>query len=318
MSSAAQDGTVTVVTQTRVRPDSDDLFSRWQGEISRAVAKFPGFLEQRAIPPTPPGQVDWVILQRFASAEAAARWLNSGERFERVEQIAPVLIGLDDVHVVRDGGRGAMPAPVSAVISSRVKPGKETAYRQWERRMAAAQAKAPGFQGYRFEPPVPGVQEDWLAILRFDTEANLQGWLDSPERRKLLEEGKEFHEEFHARIVHTGFDQWFPVEAGDASPPARKQNMLVLLMLFPVVFLFGAFVQVPLLQTYAGVPFPVALFIGNAFSVTTLNYLVPWVSRRFGWWLRPSGPRARLLNYTGTGLVIALYALMIFIFTRLM
>ena len=71
-----------------------------------------------------------------------------------------------------------MPAPVSAVISTRIKPGQEDAYREWGRTIAAAQAKSPGFQGYRFEPPVPGVQDDWLTILRFDSEANLQTWLE--------------------------------------------------------------------------------------------------------------------------------------------
>ena len=43
-------------------------------------------------------------------------------------------------------------------------------------------------QGYRFEPAVPGVQEDHVAILRFDSEDNLNAWLESPERRKLVEE----------------------------------------------------------------------------------------------------------------------------------
>jgi hypothetical protein len=101
-------------------------------------------------------------------------------------------------------------------------PGQEFTYRAWEQRIAAAQSKAPGFQGYRFEPPVPGVQDDWLAILRFDTETNLQAWLDSPERQKLLRDASPFTEEFHARIVRTGFDQWFPVPAGGASPPAPR------------------------------------------------------------------------------------------------
>ena len=58
---------------------------------------------------------------------------------------------------VAGSGSGVLPAPVSAVISTRVKPGQEAAYRLWEQRIAAAQAKSPGFQGYRFEPPVPGV-----------------------------------------------------------------------------------------------------------------------------------------------------------------
>ena len=123
------------------------------------------------------------------------------------------------------------------------------------------------------------MQDDWLAILRFDTETNLQAWLDSPERQKLLQDANPFTEEFHARIVRTGFDQWFPVPAGGASPPAPwKMNMLVLLVLYPVVFLFGFFVQTPFL-TGRGLPFAIALFVGNIVSVLLLSYLVPLTGR---------------------------------------
>ena len=154
------------------------------------------------MPPNPPLQVDWVILQRFNAIEDAQRWLASTERQTRIEGAAPMLVGRDDVHIVRDDEGGRKPAPVSAVISTRVKPGKEVEYRAWERKIAAAQSKAPGLQGYRFEPPVPGVQEDYVAILRFDSETNLQAWLDSPERKKLVEEAEPLTEEFHARMAH--------------------------------------------------------------------------------------------------------------------
>jgi uncharacterized protein len=315
-SSAA--GAVTVVTQTRVRPECADAFARWQDETSTIVSAFAGFIQQSVIPPSPPAQVDWVILQRFTSAEAAAAWLTSERRLKRLEGAAAMLLGIDDVHVVHDGGTGVLPAPVSAVISTRIKPGQEGAYRVWEQRIAAAQAKAPGFQGYRFEPPVPGVQEDWLAIVRFDTEANLQAWLDSTERQKLLQEASGFTEEFHARIARTGFDQWFPTVAAGASRPAVwKQNMLVLLMLYPVVFLFGYFVQTPLLMVGTGLPFAVALFIGNVVSVTLLNYLVPWVSNRFSWWLQPADSHAEWTGHDGTALVIALYGVLLIVFWRM-
>src|SRR5262249_60987814 len=138
---------------------------------------------------------------------------------------------------------GSHAAPVSVVISSRVKSGEEAAFRAWEQRIATAQAQSPGFQGDRFEPAIPGVQDDWLAILRFDTEHNLQAWLESPVRKKLLEEAAPFLEEFHARAVRTGFEQWFSSADGTSAPAAWKQNMIVLLLLYPVVFLFGAWVQ---------------------------------------------------------------------------
>lgn len=315
---SATPGPVTVVTQTRVREGMGEEFGRWQTTISAAVAEFPGFIEQSVMPPSPPAQVDWVILQRFASAEAASAWLRSDRRTRLLKEAQPMLAGSDDVHLVRDTRAGVRPAPVSAVISTRIKPGQETAFRAWEQRIAAAQARFAGFQGYRFEPPIPGVQEDWLAILRFDTERNLQAWLDSPERRKLLEEATPFTDDFHARVVRTGFEQWFPTATdGAAGPPAWKQNMIVLLLLYPVVFLFGLWVQNPLLIRRAGVPFWFALFIGNVVSVWLLSKLVPLVSRRFGWWLAPPRDPGGRTSIAGTLLVIGLYAVLLLVFSQL-
>jgi uncharacterized protein len=210
-----------------------------------------------------------------------------------------------------------LPAPVSAVISTRIKPGREAAYRQWEQKIAAAQARAPGFEGYRFEPPVPGVQDDWLSILRFDSEPHLQAWLDSPVRLKLIAEAEDFTEEFHARIARTGFGQWFAGAGSAAAPPAWKQNMVVVLLLYPVVFLFGIWVQNPFLIKAARLPFPVALFIGNVVSVVLLNYLVPWLSGRLGWWLVPTAERPMRVTLAGAALIAALYAVLIAVFWRL-
>ena len=310
-------GAVSVVTQTRAREGRGEEFALWQQKISAAAASFPGFIEQSVIPPNPPVQADWVIVQRYASAEAASAWLRSDQRTALLDEAQPLLVGQDDVHLVRDDRAGVRPAPVSAVISTRIKPGQETAYRTWEQRIAAAQAKSPGFQGYRFEPPIPGVQDDWLAILRFDSESNLQRWLDSPERRKLLEEAEPLVEEYHARVVRTGFEQWFP-PVGDrtSSPPAWKQNMIVLLLLYPVVFLFGALVQTPLLMARAGMPFWLALFVGNIVSVLLLNWLVPWTSRGFMWWLSPPRDARSTMNVMGTALIIGLYAAFLLIFSQ--
>ena len=310
---------VTIVTQTRVRPEDEKAFTQWQDGTSRTIAGFPGFLHQTVVRPSPPAQVDWVILQRFADLDSATAWLRSTERQERLAGVRPMLIGQDDVHIVRDGASRAQAAPVSVVISTRIKPGCEDAYRAWELRIAAAQTKAPGFQGYRFEPPIQGVQDDWLSVLRFDSEANLEKWLASPERRQLLEEAKAFTEEFRARVARTGFEQWFQTAAGkSASPPAWKQNLIVLLLLYPVVFLFGTFVQTPLLSKGLGLPFAVALFVGNIVSIVLLNYLVPWTSMRFSWWLEPAHAHRTKIDILGTALVSALCLGLVLVFWRLL
>jgi uncharacterized protein len=259
-----------------------------------------------------------VILQRFTDVEAATAWLHSDERLHLVSAAQPMLAGPVDVHLVHDTAAGVLPAPVSAVISIRIKPGQEGAYRKWEQRIAAAQAKAVGFQGYRFEPPVPGVQDDWLAILRFDSEPHLQAWLESPARLALLEEAAEFTEEVHARVVRTGFEQWFS-GGGDrtAAPAVWKQNMVVLVLLYPIVFLFGLWVQTPLLTKAAGLPFWLTLFIGNIVSVLLLTVLVPRVSRWLDWWLNPARDRPAKVTLAGALLVSVLYAACMFIFSRL-
>ena len=311
-SPAGRKGTVTIVVQTRVKPEATDAFAGWQAEIGKLVAAFPGFVERTVMPPSPPVQVDWIILQRFTSAAVAVAWLNSPERQKRLQDAAPMRIGPDDVHIVSDEGAGLLPSPVSVVMSTYIKPGREAAFRAWERRIRAVQSKAPGFQGHRFEPPIPGVQEHWLSIVRFDTEENLQAWLSSPDRQKLVTEASEFTARFHTRIALTVFDQWFPVKSDGAPQIAVwKQNMVVLLLLYPVVFLFSTFVQAPLLTGRAHLPFAIALFIGNIVTIVLLNYLVPWTSMRFAWWLVPKRPYARRLHVAGLALVTTIYGFML-------
>jgi antibiotic biosynthesis monooxygenase (ABM) superfamily enzyme len=310
---------VSIVTQTCVRPESAEAFARWQGETSTLIASFPGFLEQRLMPPNPPLQVDWVILQRFASQGDAQRWLASPERQARIEGVATMLVGRDDVHIVQDDTTGARGGAVSAVISTRVRPGKEAEYRAWERRIAAAQSKARGLQGYRFEPAIPGVQDDQVAILRFDNEANLQAWLDSPERRKLIEDAAPFTVEFHTRTVRSGFEQWFRDGGAASAPlPVWKMDMLVLLLLYPIVFLWGVFIGTPFLDKTFGMSFAIALFIGNIVSVALTGVLVPWTAGYFGWWLRPEAGRSRWrVHLLGAAIILAIYAVMVVAFWKL-
>ena len=317
MSEAAADAPVTVVVQTRTGGGQDEAFAKWQAGMSAAVAAQPGFIEQSAMPPNPPTQVDWVILQRFTSADAAVAWVHSALRQKLLAEAQPMLIGVDDVHLLRDRAAGAAPAPVSAVFTTRVKPGREAAFRAWEQRIAAAQARAPGFQGFRFEPPVPGVQDDWMAILRFDTEAHLQAWMESPERKALLRESESFVDEYHARIVRSGFEQWFGGSGGATGPPVWEQNMIVLLVLYPVVFLFGRYVQNPVLMGWAAIPFFAALFIGNVASIVVMNWLVPWTGQGLSWWLKPHQPGQMRLDLAGAALIIGLYGVLLLAFSRM-
>lgn len=302
----------TIVTHTRVRDGMQDAFVRWQQDVGAAAAGVPGFVEQIVMPPRPPSETDWVVLQWFASSGAALAWLNSDQRRNLVATALPMLAGPDDIHIVEEAAPDAASAPATAVISTRIKPGTEAAYRAWEHRIAAVLAKTKGFQGYRFEPPVPGAQDRWVVLVRFDCDANLQAWLRSPPRLELLKEAEELTDHLDARLVRTGFDQWFAGVERGTPPAAWKMSMLVLLILYPVVFLFGLLLS-PTLARHGSPPW-LTLFVSNVTCVVLLNSLVPWISRRFDWWLVPQGPRT---DVRGAGLLVGLYATFLLAFAWL-
>lgn len=312
-SSTAQ--AVTIVIQTRVLPNREQDFITWQQHLGDAVAAFPGFIDQQVMPPAPPTQVDWVILQKFASAEQAQAWLKSAERLRLVAEGQPLLVGKDDIHLITGDQSSRPPDTVSAIISMTLKPGQEAAYRVWNQKITGAEAQYPGFLGHRLEPPIPGVQNDWVTVLTFDSDAHLNAWMNSPERQALLKESTPFTADLHTRTVRSGFEQWFQVAGGAALPPVWKQNMLTLLGLYPTVFLFGFFVGTPLFTRELGMPFWLALFFSNVASVLILTWLIPWLSARFTWWLHPAGSDTQRINLIGVAVILVLYALLVAAFS---
>jgi antibiotic biosynthesis monooxygenase (ABM) superfamily enzyme len=307
--------TVTLVTQTRVLPGKDAAFAAWQQQVSDTVAAFPGFIDHTVREPSS-SQPDWTIIQRFRSKDNAQAWLQSPERKRLLATIEPILAGRDDVDLFTGGSAQPPGAAASAVISTRVAPGKEAAFREWQSRIAAMEASFPGFQGVRIEPPIPGVQDDWATVVRFDSNDHLQAWLTSPQRQRLLDEAAAFGVESRVRTVRGGFEGWFTFGAppGAASPPGWKQNMVVLLVLYPVVFLLGQWFQRPFLLD-RGVPVWLALFITNAVGVTLMGYfLMAPVNRALAWWLMPRPDAPRWTNVAGAALIVTLYAVTLLTF----
>jgi antibiotic biosynthesis monooxygenase (ABM) superfamily enzyme len=93
--------------------------------------------------------------------------------------------------------------------------------------------------------------------------------------------------------------------------------MIVLLLLYPIVFLFSFFVQGPYLMTAFRLPFATALFCGNVVSTILLAFLVPLVANRMVWWLTPPAALARRNGILGAAAIVVLYATLLVVFSRL-
>lgn len=79
----------------------------------------------------------------------------------------------------------------TAVVARSVRPDRVGAYQAWQSEIDEATNRSPGFIGTETIPPVAGIHDDWVIIFRFDSKENLALWMQSEQRRELLERGNE-------------------------------------------------------------------------------------------------------------------------------
>ena len=302
----------TAVTAVQVRQGEEGAFTGWLTELNKTIATFPGYVSAVVIPPVPPLQSDWVMVQRFQTIEQLRAWLDSDERRALLDKGASLLADEGTTNVIQGANTELSPHDmVTEIITVSVKPGMEEAYRDWVERIRQVEARFPGYQGLQLQPPIPGLQDNWVSLLRFDTAEHLNAWLESDARRTALEEVEPFIDRREQQVA-TAFSGWFTFgDVPDQVPPNWKQSMIVLLMLYPIVMLELLFLN-PRLESLGMAE---ATFIGNLLSVAALGWvLVPPANRAFDWWLRPRPDAPQWVTAAGVALIIGLYALTVAVF----
>lgn len=286
---AARPAPATVLVSQRVQPGREDDFRRWQDVMNRAVASFAGFLGTEVVPPGDEGG-EWTVIYRFASKPHLEAWLASSDRGEMLDRGADLFDGAASQRVLIGEREEDF---VTVVVSHPVDPAQANEFVEWQQRVTDAERAFPGFGGSELFRPVPGVQEDWTAVFRFDTEEHLNDWLESPERKRLLEEGAHF-QDFELRRISGPFGSWFSFGGdADAEGPAQwKTALSVLVGLYPTVVLLTLGIS----EIWEDGELWETLLLGNVLSVSLLTWVVmPIVTRALHFWLAPdprsAGPR---------------------------
>ncbi len=301
---------VAIVRHTNVRPGAEEDYALWRGRLLSAIHETAGF-ENLEVHPPHGSQSDWVTVERFESLESAQTWLASDRRLDLVAEVEHLTEGPDTVTLLSDDS----PRPeagVTAVITNRVRPGCQDEFRQWQRRIQAAQARYPGYIGVTVQPPIAEVNPDWVTLLRFDTEDHLRAWLGSADCARLHEESLPLMEHADYRVTGASFRNWLPAAEQAAEPPLWKVNAVVLLVLYPVVVLTLVFIN-PLI---AGLGLAPVTFIDNVIGVAATGFLlVPWAARALTRWLAPPAADATRITWWGTAGMLVAYAVLIVLMT---
>jgi antibiotic biosynthesis monooxygenase (ABM) superfamily enzyme len=300
MNDSSSINTAMLLAKFQLRPDAENPFAEWQARALTRAAGFEGFLNSEI---TPSGQgLAWNVLLRFADSARLEAWRKSETWHRLLEDAAPLLAEKSSIEVEvkeGEGGRG-----VVEVIITKVKPGKEAAYREWETRIQQAQSKFPGYRGSYVQPPITG-ELGWTTLMRFDTAKQLDTWLKSPERAALVKEAESLVDYAHLQRMGTSFPGWFPTDPKTGKgPPNWKAGMLVLLGLFPIVMFETRFLKLPVNPS-------LGMFIGNSISVAMTTYLtMPLFIKVLHWWLFPKSDASKVaVNAAGAALVFLLYAI---------
>ncbi|MGF1498530.1 MAG: antibiotic biosynthesis monooxygenase [Elainellaceae cyanobacterium] len=173
---------------------------------------------------------------------------------------------------------------VTAVITHRVRAGREQGYEEWIKSIAAAAREFAGHLGATILRPQPGSPSDYVIVLRFDSCDRLQSWLKSDIRKAWIDRAQPLIQAQETIQILTGMESWFqlPQPAGSPAPKRYKQAILVWVGVMIVSLAISPLVA-PLL---APLPRLLQIAVNVAITVALLTYVImPQLTRWFKGWL---------------------------------
>ncbi len=128
------------------------------------------------------------------------------------------------------------PEGATVVITHRVRNDKHATYEKWVEEISPLAKEAPGHLDWHIVRPIPGISETYAVIIRFDTDAHLKEWMDSPTRAGLIEKVQPLLVAGDDFFVRSGLDFWFTPAGAKAQVPVRwKQYLITWSAIYPLV-----------------------------------------------------------------------------------
>ena len=196
-------------------------------------------------------------------------------------------------------------------IHSSVGASERQEYQTIQERMNHAALTFSGYLGQdvAYEDSGNGSTLKVTTHVRFEELEQCLRWLDSPQRRELLNEAEEligYHYRFH--LEAGSFDQWIQAN-GSSRTPIWKVNLLVWLALYPSVMVLMWVSG----STLGSLPLPLNMLISNLITVLLTGYLlVPWLSRVYTNWLSTASRRWTL---AGCSTILVAQGLLLMLFS---
>lgn len=176
----------------------------------------------------------------------------------------------------------------TAFITHHVREGQEELYENWLKEIGAKCKTYPGYLDTHVIRPIPGLTGTYSVMIRFDTPEHLHLWVQSDDRKSLIEKVQPILGNGDDIYVKSGLDFWFTPEGAKAQLPTRwKQFLVTWSAIFPLSLVVNLLLVSPLMQLL-GIPanFYLKAFVATGLVVWAMVYVVmPRYTRLVQRWL---------------------------------
>jgi antibiotic biosynthesis monooxygenase (ABM) superfamily enzyme len=184
---------------------------------------------------------------------------------------------------VPDGDAVALQTPVTTVIQQRPKPEAVGRYEAWLKEIIPAAQQFCGHRGVNVIRPHGG-SDAYTIVLHFDEIDNLQRWLTSDVRKRLIEKVQPFLRAEENIEIKTGFEFWFTPPAGGKHAKPYKQFLVTLSAIFPLTVIIPwllqpVFTRLPVLALPIVSQFMVGVIIVGLMTWAVMPYYTRLISR---------------------------------------
>lgn len=168
------------------------------------------------------------------------------------------------------------------LISYHIRPGSQQELLAWQEQIARASENFPGFvQSFNLQPKTE--TEAYYTLLRFANETDAQNWVNSSERKAMLDQAEVTFMEKKGERVYSWADFWQP---GPLRLKKWKQLMMTFLAVYPIAQLFPYLYKVLLPQMGIDLGnFVNGILIGLSISAAMNYVLMPFIMKNFSKWM---------------------------------
>ncbi len=175
----------------------------------------------------------------------------------------------------------------SVVITHKVIDGKHQEYEDWLNEIGPICRNSAGHIDWQIIRPIPNLTYLYTVIIRFDTIDNLKLWMESQDRKQLIEKIRPLLATDDNYYIKTGLDFLFAPENNKIKAPVRWKQFLVT---WSAIYPLSTIIPLLLLPVLRMLKIPQIRYIDSLFVsgviVLLMVYLVmPYYTKRIKKWL---------------------------------